>query len=163
MATLTAQKNAERASVAIGEAVVATEPTVLTTILGSCVALTLYVPQLKLGVLGHIVLPRATEPTSYPAKFADTAVPLMLAMLKDRGARVSGAVAKIAGGACMFGDGKLMQIGENNIQATQQALAAAGVRVVGQDVGGTVGRRVSFDLASGSLAIQPVGHPSYTI
>jgi chemotaxis protein CheD len=116
-----------------------------------------------LGVLGHVVLPHATGTTVYPVKFADTAVPYMLAMLAGRGAKPSTLVAKIAGGACMFGDDKFMQIGRMNIQATQQALAAAGIHIAGEDVGGTVGRRICFDLASGFLIVEPLGHPSHTI
>ena len=114
-------------------------------------------------MLSHVVLPHATGPATYPAKFADTAVPHMLATLKDHGAKVKGLVAKIAGGACMFGDVKFMQIGEANVQAAMGALAAAGIPLVGQDVGGTIGRRICFDLATGSITVECIGHPSHTI
>jgi chemotaxis protein CheD len=149
--------------VGIGQAVLATEPARLTTILGSCIALALYSPQLRLGMLSHVMLPNSTGHAANPAKFVDTAVPHMLAALKDRGARLSGLVARIAGGACMFGDIKFMQIGDANVQAAVGALAAAGVPVVGQDVGGKIGRRICFDLATGSITVECIGHPSHTI
>ena len=153
----------EHASVGIGEAVVAAEPAWLTTILGSCIAVTLYSPRLRLGMLSHVVLPHSTGPTAYPAKFADTAVPYMLSTLQSRGANPESLVAKIAGGSCMFGNCKPMQIGDANVQAVVSALEAAGVRIAAQDVGGTVGRRVYFDLSTGSLTVESLGQPSHTI
>jgi chemotaxis protein CheD len=153
----------EHASVGIGEAAVAAEPAWLTTILGSCIAVTMYSPRLKLGMLSHVVLPHSTGPTAYPAKFADTAVPYMLSTMQSRGARPEGLIAKIAGGACMFGSCKPMQIGDQNVQAVVEALNAAGVRITGQDVGGTGGRRVYFNLSNGDLTVESIGQPSHTI
>jgi chemotaxis protein CheD len=153
----------EQTSVGIGDAAVAASPVRLTTILGSCLAVTLYSPRLRLGMLSHVVLPHSTGPTAYPAKFADTAVPYMLSTLQSRGANPEWLVAKIAGGACMFGSCKPMQIGDANVQSVIAALDAAGIRIVGQHVGGTVGRRVYFDLSTGALTVECIGQPSQTI
>ncbi len=163
MASCTANKMAAPTTVAMGQAVLASGTDQLTTILGSCIALTLYSPQLRLGMLSHVVLPRSGGPTSYPARFVDTAVPHMLSTLRDHGARLGDLVARMTGGACMFGSGPSMQIGEANVQAATEALAAAGVRIVGQDVGGTVGRRVCFDLATGSITVERMGQAAHTI
>jgi chemotaxis protein CheD len=151
------------AAVAMGEVALAAQPARLTTIVGSCIAVTLYSPQLHVGMLSHVVLPCATGSTAYPGKFADTCVPHMLSTLQSRGANRDGLVAKIAGGACMFGICKSMHIGEANVQATVEALDARGIRIVSRDVGGTIGRRICFDLATGSLIVDRVGHPSITI
>ncbi len=163
MATETIHKSTDQAPVAMGQAAIAGEPARLTTILGSCIAVALYSAQLRLGMLSHVVLPHSTGPTAYPAKFADTAVPYMLSVLQKHGAKPNGLVAKIAGGACMFGNCKAMQIGEANVRAAVEALSAAGIRIAAQDVGGTVGRRICFDLATGLLAVECIGHPSHTI
>lgn len=138
MATCTMSKTSDRTAVGIGQAVLASEPMRLTTILGSCIGVSLYAPHQRMGMLGHVVLSHSTGPTNYPAKFADTAIPYMVATLKQHGASSTGLLAKIAGGDCMFEDCKSMQIGAANIQAILQALATAGVRVAGQDVGGTL-------------------------
>jgi chemotaxis protein CheD len=153
----------EQATVGIGQAIVAAEPAWLTTILGSCIAVTLYSPQLKMGMLSHVVLPKSTGTTAYPAKFADTAVPYMLSVLQNRGVRADSLVAKIAGGSCMFGAIKPMQIGEANVEATLAALAEANIRVAAQHVGGTVGRRVFFELATGAITVECIGQPAQTI
>jgi chemotaxis protein CheD len=162
-ATVAMRRPTDQAAVAMGQAVVAAEPVRLTAILGSCIAVVLYSRELRLGMLSHVVLPHSTGPTAYPAKFADTAVPYMLSVLQSRGAKPQGLVAKITGGACMFGNCKVMQIGDANIRAAVEALSAAGIRIVGQDVGGTVGRRIGFEPADGSLTVECIGHPSHTI
>jgi chemotaxis protein CheD len=163
MATCTAHKTADHTAVGIGQAIVASEPTLLTTILGSCIAVAMYSPHRRFGMLSHVVLPHSSGTTVYPAKFADTAVPYMLSTLKDHGVKTSEIVAKIAGGACMFGDGKFMQIGDANIRATTEALESAGIRISSQDVGGTLGRRICFNLATGLITVECIGHPSRTI
>jgi chemotaxis protein CheD len=153
----------DQGPVAMGQAAIAGEPARLNMIVGSCIAVVMYSPQLRLGMMSHVVLPHANGQTAFPAKFADTAVPYMLSVLLKHGAKPTGLIAKIAGGACMFGNCKVMQIGDTNIQATIESLAAVGIPLVSQDVGGTVGRRISFDLATGSMAVECIGQPSRTI
>jgi chemotaxis protein CheD len=163
MSSATLTKLKDRSPVGIGQVALAAEPVFLTTILGSCIAVALYSPRLRLGMLSHVLLPRSTGPTAYPAKFADTAVPHMISVLQSHGVKAEGLVAKIAGGACMFGNCKSMQIGESNIQVALAALADAGIRVAGQHVGGSLGRRVAFDLSTGNLTVECIGQPAHTI
>jgi chemotaxis protein CheD len=159
----TTHARSDNTAVGIGQVMLAAEPARLTTIVGSCVAIVLYSPRLRLGMLAHAVLPHSNGETTYPAKFADTAVSHMLSVLAGYGATPTGLIAKIAGGACMFGDGKFMQIGDNNARAAQEALAAANVRTVAQHVGGNVGRRIHFDPATGGVVVECFGQPSQTI
>ena len=107
-------------AVGMGQAVLAAEPSRLTTILGSCVAVTLYSPARRLGILGHVVLPRSRSAVDHPAKYADTAIPHMLMLLQREGIEPWELTAKFAGGACMFGNGQFSQIGESNVQAAMQ-------------------------------------------
>jgi len=147
----------------MGQAVFAAEPSRLTTIIGSCVAVTLYSPRRRLGMLGHIVLPKSRGGADHPVKYADTAIPHMLSTLQREGVASSELTAKIAGGACMFGDGTFSRIGENNVQAAIQALESAGIGIVGQDAGGNSGRRICFDLSTGVVTVACVGRPARTI
>jgi chemotaxis protein CheD len=148
----------------MGQAVFAQDPNRLTAIVGSCVAVTLYSPRLHMGMLSHVVLPNAGGDVGHPAKFADTAVPYMISVLRERGVNTSGLVAKIVGGACMFGsNSKFMDIGQSNAKASLQALKEANIHVAESDTAGTVGRRVCFDLATGQLTVDSPGYPTRTI
>ena len=94
-----------------------------------------------------------------PGKFADTAVPHMLGLLRERGMPLYGLTAKFAGGANMF---RLRPPADRRRQRRGRGrrLAKAGVRVAGQDVGGPAGRRVEFDCASGEMTVQCAGRPA---
>jgi chemotaxis protein CheD len=149
--------------VGMGQAAVAQKPNGLSAVLGSCVGVVLYHPRLHVGALGHVVLPEANGRLGSPAKFADTAVPHMLALLEKFGANPAGMVAKIVGGSCMFGNGGPLQIGEENIKAATVALEAAGIKIVGRDLGGSSGRRVNFNPENGNVTVESVGLPKRII
>lgn len=61
-------------SLPMGEIAVAGNGDVLRTLLGSCLGVALYERRLRVGALGHIVLPDSLGRTEPPGKFADTAV-----------------------------------------------------------------------------------------
>ena len=150
-------------SVGMGQAVLAQAPAQLKAILGSCVAVALYAPRLQLGMLSHVVLPKGAPRAESPGKFADAAIPYMLSVLREHGAEPGRLVAKVAGGACMFGGSHFMDIGASNAKVVLEALEASHVSIAARDLGGTAGRRVSFDIATGGLTVASAGHSSRTI
>ena len=83
----------------------------------------------------------------------------MLRLMKQYEALPGGMVAKMAGGANMFGRGGPIQIGQDNIAAVKSALQTAGIKIVSQETGGTKGRRVLFDCQNGDFEVQIVGQP----
>jgi chemotaxis protein CheD len=114
-------------------------------------------------VLAHIVLPESSGRTGSPGKFANTAVPHMLNLLDAMGIPRAGRMAKITGGANMFAAFGPLQVGDGNVEAVTRALSAAGIHITGKDVGGTSGRRLTFDCSSGELLIECVGKPPRTL
>lgn len=143
---------------------IAKEPDVLTTLgLGSCVGIALYDSGLKLGGLAHIMLPDSTQikNNSNKAKFADTAIELLLEQMLSEGARKNRIVAKIAGGAHMF-DFKnmddMMRIGTRNVAAVTQILKAVHIPIIAQDTGDNYGRTIEFHTLTGMLRVKTIGH-----
>ena len=132
--------------------------TVITTLgLGSCVAIALYDPATRVGGLAHVLLPseNMARDRSNRAKFPSAAVPLLLAEMRGLGSQ-SGVAARLVGGASMFASLLAtggVNIGERNVAASRAALAAAGVPVLGEDVGGDYGRSVYFHLADGRIEV----------
>jgi chemotaxis protein CheD len=147
----------------MGQIAAGQSPQRMRAILGSCIGLALFHPGRKTGVMAHIVLPESAGRDGAPGKFADTAVPQMLALMRQQGLPGFGLTAKFAGGANMFNGSGPLQIGDANAVAVAAALKKAGIRVVGQDVGGTQGRRVDFDCSSGEMTIQCAGKPARTL
>lgn len=163
MATYMAVESVENRSVGMGQVILATAPVCLNAVLGSCVGVALYQRRQKLGALAHVVLPDSCGRPCLPGKFADTAIPYMIEQLEAQGVPRTQLAAKITGGACMFGVGGPLQIGEANIEAVRHALQQMGIRVQAQDVGGTKGRRITFDCTSGQLLVQIVGESPRTL
>jgi chemotaxis protein CheD len=143
--------------VGMGQAFARRAPQRLWSILGSCVAVALCDPKRHAGALSHVVLPAASGRNGSPAKFADTAIPHMLQLLRETGIPADGLTAKIAGGASMFGRSLPLEVGASNILSIVGALQAAGIRIAAQDVGGTQGRRVTLDCSSGELLVEILG------
>jgi chemotaxis protein CheD len=149
--------------VGMGQIAAGRAPQRMRAILGSCIGVALYHPGRKTGAMAHIVLPESAGRDGAPGKFADTAVPQMLAVLREQGMPTYGLTAKLAGGANMFNGSGPLQIGDANAVAVAAALKKAGIRVAGQDLGGTRGRRVDFDCASGEMTVQCAGQPARTL
>jgi len=147
----------------MGQAVAGRTPQRMKSVLGSCVGLALYHPRHKAGALAHIVLPDSDGRAGLPGKFADTAIPYMLEILREMGVASAGLTAKFAGGANMFGGPGPLQIGDANVEAVIEGLKSAGIRVSGKDIGGTAGRRVTFDCSSGEMLIESIGKAALTL
>lgn len=135
--------------------------TIISYGLGSCIGISLYDPQTKVGGLLHIMLPDSTQarPTENPAKFADTGLPLMLKDVLALGANRARLVAKIAGGAQMFSFQNatdIMRVGTRNAEAAKKILKDLNIKVIAEDTGGNYGRTVSIDLNTGVYKVKTI-------
>ena len=135
--------------------------TVISYGLGSCIGISLYDPQTKIGGLLHIMLPDSTQAraSDNPAKFADTGLPLMLKDVLAQGASRARLEAKIAGGAQMFAFANatdIMRVGARNAEAAKKMLKDLGIKLVAEDTGGTYGRTVSINLEDGVYIVKTI-------
>lgn len=150
-------------AIAMGELRVARDGT-LRTFLGSCVGIALHDRRRRVAGLAHVMLPDSQGRDGPPGKYADTAVAELLRLLDGLAAPGRAApVARIAGGARMFGFATGTPIGEQNVAAIERLLGAAGIPIVGRDCGGTQGRRMSLDVTSGAVTIEVLGTGTRTI
>ena len=146
-------------NVGVARLEVSSNPNVLRTILGSCVGICIYDRMKKIGGLAHILLPNCTK-DGVKEKYADSAIPMLIAQLLKMGCTRDFMSAKIAGGASMFkfqSNFSLGQIGERNIEVTRQVLREKGIPLVAEDVGGNVGRVLDLFLEDGRMKIKAAG------
>ena len=136
-------------------------PDVLTTLgLGSCVGITLYDPVRKIAGMAHIMLPFSKFYAGQNrAKFADTAIVDLLNKMGQAGAQRSALVAKLAGGAHMFGGSSndILKVGERNAAACADILRHLRIPVMANDTGGSRGRTIELYAANGDLKIKSIG------
>ncbi len=163
MMTMTENTKNLETLVGMGQITAGAPPQKMKAVVGSCIALSIYHARLKRAAMAHIVLPESAGRDGLPGKFADTAIPRMLELLKGLAAPAACLTAKLAGGANMFGSSGPLQIGDANIEAVVQALRAAGIRIAAQDVGGNRGRRVTFECEGGAMIVESAGQPTKTL
>jgi chemotaxis protein CheD len=135
-------------------------PSVLRTILGSCVGICIYDRVKKIGGMAHVLLPTSQKTNITPEKYADTAIPLLVREMLKIGARKENLSAKITGGASMFKFGSniaLGQIGDRNVEQTKLELQKLGIPIVVEEVGGNLGRVIDFFLTDGHMKVKAGG------
>jgi len=146
-------------TVRVADAAVAEGDRELVTLgLGSSVAVVLHHAGRGAGGLAHVLLPDETlarDPANR-AKFATTAVPLLLERLAALGAS-TGVTARLVGGARMFAPPVPLagiNMGERNVVAARDALSRAAIPIVAEDTGGAHGRSVVFHVGTGRVTVR---------
>jgi chemotaxis protein CheD len=149
--------------VGLGEMAISKDPEAILTCLGlgSCIALCAYDPVNKVGGMVHIVLPQNSgTPDDSPAKYADTAVPLLLQEMAKSSASKSRLIVKLVGGAQMSlapGLKGVFNTGERNVEMVIAALNKEHIAVSASDIGGNKGRTVQLFPATGRLTVKSAG------
>ncbi len=144
--------------VRMGEYAVSKEGLLTGTGIGSCLLICLYDPKTKIGGMAHALLPRRGEQKE-SAKFADSAISIMLAEMEKIGADRKRIEARLIGGAKMFQSqtkDSLLAIGAKNVQSAKEKLEKEKIRLIGEDTGGGHGRSAEFDLANGVITVKTV-------
>ena len=138
----------------------------ITYALGSCIGICLYDARIKLGALVHIMLPLNMETGRRSVmKYADTGIRETLRQMEAKGASRACITAKLAGGAKMFevGGAALGNIGQRNIVSVHMVLKREGIRILKEDLGGSVARTLLFDVSTGQGCIRSYGRPEVII
>lgn len=128
------------------------------TLLGSCVAITLWHPHKRLGGMCHFLLPSRvrTAGAALEGRFGDEAVELMVQSLGRHGTRPEDYVAHLYGGADTMPEGAKVKlnIGERNIEQGWSLIDKYGFQLDGVDVGDNVPRTVVLNCGSGEVEIR---------
>jgi chemotaxis protein CheD len=128
------------------------EPCLVTTILGSCVAVCLWDSALHYGGINHIMLPLWNGQGLATPKYGNIAVKKLIDNMLSLGCKKQNLVAKVFGGGEVIDTNiSNFQIGERNIQIVQQILDEEKIRIVSSSVGGKLGRKIIFNTYDGSV------------
>jgi chemotaxis protein CheD len=134
--------SAKRVVVSVGEAEISSETDAIisTFALGSCVGVVAYDADAQVGGLLHIMLPdskispdRAQE---QPLLFADTGIAKFIQLLEEKGADRANLKLLIAGGASVISTSDRFKIGDQNVNAVKELIAAENLEIVYEDLGG---------------------------
>jgi chemotaxis protein CheD len=136
-----------------------TLPIRIRTVLGSCVSITLWHPILRAGGMCHYMLPQARAGVGIESvdagRYGNTAWALLKCAAQGIGAPLHEYVIKVFGGGHMF-EGALAStaIADGNVVCAFELLAADGLSISAQHVGGAGSRSLSFDVGRGDIRVR---------
>ncbi len=127
-------------------------PTKVSTILGSCVAVCLYDPFLKIGGINHFMLPYWNGQGLASPKYGNIAIEKLIEKMLSLGSLKSNLKAKVFGGGEVI-ETNITQfhIGERNIKVAIEMLQEFNIPVVAKSLGGKLGRKIEFTTDSGEV------------
>ena len=136
-----------------GQLCFVTEPTVVTTVLGSCVSVCLYDEEHAAAGVNHFLLPVGS--TESP-RFGESANAMLLARFRELGVPVSRLRAKVFGGASMGGS-SAGDLASRNVEVAVAFLRSHAIPIVSQDTGGERGRKLIFRTADATAWVRLLG------
>ncbi|MFA7354935.1 MAG: chemotaxis protein CheD [Sulfurimonadaceae bacterium] len=128
----------------------------ISTVLGSCVAVCLYDKKLGIGGMNHYLLPFWNGNGLQSLKFGNISIPKLIEAMMEKGAKISNIEAKIFGGASIniSSCSTAMMVGEKNILVAREILKEHKIKIVAEDVGGSDGRKIQFNLENGKVLLK---------
>ena len=139
--------------VSTGEVKVAeTGTTLVTSALGSCIAIIAYDPQNYRGGIAHIMLPGSARDKNSPDKFryAEEGIEELLRQMSSLGCDISRLCLFAAGGANVL-KRKDDTVCKMNIETAMNILKRRNLRVLASSLGGIHRRRIRFEISKGLL------------
>lgn len=137
------------------------EDVLITYALGSCIAVVVYDPTVKVGGLLHFMLPDSllnlNKAKNTPAMFADTGIPLLFKSCYTLGAQKKRMTVKIAGGARILDNAKHFRIGKKNITALRKIFWRNNVLIDGEDIGKNNHRTIQLGISTGKVVVKNSG------
>lgn len=142
--------------------------TLVTYALGSCVGVCLYDKANKIAGLAHILIPSSTDGTHQhqPARYADTAIPLLIQKMHVAGANTQHLTAKIAGGSKMYEittDELHPDIGSRNVRAVKDLLHNLHIPIIADDTHSDCSRTLYFSAKDGSVRVITNTHSEWVL
>lgn len=132
---------------------VASTPTEISTVLGSCVAVCLYCTKTQIAGMNHYLMPLWNGNGLKSLKYGNISTERLIDQMLTMGADLRQIEAKVFGGG-VINISDIHSVGPRNIQVAFDILKVYKIPVIASDVGGNKGRRVIFSNADGSAYVK---------
>jgi two-component system chemotaxis response regulator CheB len=132
-----------------GKAAAFKEETIISTLLGSCVAVAIHDPTTGIGGLNHYLLPEVMPNESPNTRYGEFAIPFLIDECVRLGANRGKLQAKIYGGGNVISISSLGEgIGKRNIEIAEQTLKKAGIPILERNVAGESARTIKLNTSN---------------
>ncbi len=147
-----------------GEMHYADRPTLVVTVLGSCLSVVLYNRRLGIGGICHGMLPSCGKQRTCRGgctekfRYVDCAIREMVKIFERSGVERNEIEVKCFGGADMFSrpieKPGLLSVGRQNAETAEEVMKSEGLMLVTRDVGGLQGRKILFYTHTGEVLLK---------
>lgn len=120
------------------------EPTLISTVVGSSVAVSLWDSNKQHGGMAHFLYPVTQDRRRATAQYGNVAVKCLVTMFLDQGIPVKALRAQIFGGAQMA-PADCMRIARENVQVARKVLRNQRITILSEDTGGSMGRKIVYN------------------
>lgn len=160
-------RNTQRITIDPGEHYVSRKPEVISTLLGSCVAVCLYDPENRVHGMNHFLLAYNQSSKQTPiiesdhGRYGIYSMELLINDMMKKGADRTKLKAKCFGGGNVLklqnDDWKRPTVGEVNVQFVREFLKSEKIPIVAACLGGDYGRNVYFVGENFSVYVKRIG------
>lgn len=130
----------------------ANKPTIISTVLGSCVSVCIFDRKRKTGAMNRFQYPHVGDKKKATAEFGNVSTIGLIRMLLQHGSKKNHLEAQVLGGA-HNPDISPKNIGLDNIKAAMTVLKREGIPITSEDIGGEKGRKVVFNSSTNDVAV----------
>ncbi|MCP4590016.1 MAG: chemotaxis protein CheD [bacterium] len=134
------------------------QATLITYSLGSCIGVSIWDPEVRVGGMIHYMLPESAlskeKAKANPAMFADSGIPVMFRSAYELGAVKKRMVVKVAGGSQLLDDKGTFNIGKRNYVMLRKIFWKNGVLIDSENVGGSISRTMKLEVQTGRVTLR---------
>ena len=134
---------------------VSTKPTMVSTVVGSCIAVCVFDRKQKIGGMNHVQLPFIRNARQATARYGNVAVSALINLMINEGSKSEHLEAQILGGA-YHPEISDENVGRENIKVAKKVLTKKKIRLASEDVGGEKGRKIIFNTNTNEVAVVKV-------
>lgn len=142
-----------------GELYVSDEPCVITTLLGSCVTVTLYNKHKQFGGMNHFMLPEVIperQRSDEDFRFGDLSTRHLIKRMLNFDSNREHLEAKLFGGGRVVSALSRANIGQNNVETAKKILAEYGLTPKKEFVEGDKGLKLEFNTETGIVRVKQI-------
>jgi len=140
-----------------GYVYVSEQPVRLLAVVGICVAVCIWDRRLRRGGMNHYIYPQARDGARATPRTGDAAITALFRAMLGAGSAACDLEAWVFGGAVPEGAGRdIAEQARRNVEVARRMLAAKNVPLVSEDVGGSFGRKIIFDMQNGQAMVYKV-------
>jgi len=160
----TCEMNLQKVYLKPGEIYIGKKPTLVSTVLGSCVSVTMFSRRLGIGAISHALFPLCRNTVSCDIdinecfKYVDCSTLYMINKFREYGVKTDEIEVKMFGGASVMVNNDIKDdmksVGTMNVEMAVNLLETKNLYITGSNVGQTWGRKIIFHTHTGEVLLK---------